>query len=195
MNYCCGHKQYPRLPAILAFDTFTEEHLFCVKLLMIYHSQKYTFRGKYCKFVTNRSWMMDIGNCGYLSFCMANILKMASGKPYIHKLSLLIYLLVRKTYILIKTVCFYKLNADLRIAYHLMMNYALFLVEIGGYLVFWALFEWLNFFMDLKWALKWIQHNRKPYFWHQDYKNQLRSYWVMAVSILVVHVAAILEIC
>ena len=31
-----------------------------------------------------------------------------------------------------------------------MMNCAWFLVEIGGYLVFWALFEWLNFFDGFK---------------------------------------------
>ena len=55
----------------------------------------------------------------------------------------------------------------------------------------WALCEWLNYF----YPLKWIQHTWKTYFWHQDYKNQLISYWVMAISILVVCMAAILEIC
>ena len=63
--------------------------------------------------------MMENPKFCLLSFSMADIFKMASGKPYIHKLSLLTYLLVIKTYILIKTVCFNKLKVDLRIAYHL----------------------------------------------------------------------------
>ena len=70
--------------------------------------------------------MMDNPNFGFLSFSMANILKMASGKLYIyiHELSLFTCLLVTKTYMLIKTVCFNKLKADLRIAYHLKKNFA-----------------------------------------------------------------------
>ena len=93
---------YPRLSTILAFENCTEEHQFCVLLLKIYHSQKYTFWGKYCIFVTNRSWMMENRKFGFLSFSMAGILKMAPEKPYIHKLSLLTCLFVIKTYILIK---------------------------------------------------------------------------------------------
>ena len=61
--------------------------------------------------------MMENPNFGFLSFSMADFLKMASGKSYMQKVSLLTCLLVVKTYILIKTVCFNKL--DLRIAYHL----------------------------------------------------------------------------
>ena len=56
--------------------------------------------------------MMENPNFGLLSFSMANILEMASGKPYIHKLSLLTCLLVIKTYISIKTVCSNKPKAD-----------------------------------------------------------------------------------
>ena len=41
--------------------------------------------------------------------------------------------------------------------------------------------------IELFWLLKWIQHTWKPYFWHQDDKNQLISYWVMAISILAVY--------
>ena len=44
-------------------------------------------------------------------------------------------------------------------------------------------------------SLKWIQHTWKPYCWHQDYKNQVISYWEMAINILAVCMAAILEIC
>ena len=89
--------------------------------------KKYTFRGKYCKFVTNRSWVMDNPNFCFLSFSMANILKMASGKPYIHELSLITCLLVTKTYMLIKT--------------NLKQELCIILVEIGGHLAFWSLFE------------------------------------------------------
>ena len=66
----------------------------------------------------------------------------------------------------------------------------IFSVEIGGDFSVWAIFEWLNYSL----TLIWIQHTWKPYFWHQDYKNQVISYWVMAISILAVCMAAILEI-
>ena len=42
--------------------------------------------------------MMENPNFGFLSFSMDNILKMASGKPYIHKLALLTHLLVINTF-------------------------------------------------------------------------------------------------
>ena len=78
---------------------------------------------------------------------MANILKLVSGKPYIHKLSLLTSSFVIKTYITVKTTCCSELEAEFIIAYLSITNCAwIFLVEIGGHLGFGALFEWLNYF-------------------------------------------------
>ena len=57
-----------------------------------------------------------------LSFFLADILNNALGKPYIHKLSLLASEFVLRTYIIIKTICFSELKAELRIAYHLIKN-------------------------------------------------------------------------
>ena len=65
----------------------------------------------------------------------------------------------------------------------------IFSVEIGGRLSVWALFEWLNYSLTPE------MNSAKPYFGHQDYKNQLISYCVMAINILAVYMVAILEIC
>ena len=67
----------------------------------------------------------------------------------------------------------------------------IFLVEIGDHLSVWALFEWLNYSLTLEMNPAYL----KTILWYQDYKNQLVSYWVMAICILAVCMVAILEIC
>ena len=139
--------------------------------------------------MTNRSRTMEIQ---ILPLSLADILNKAPGKPYIHKFSVLTSWFVLRTYIIIKTICFSELKAELRIAYHLIKNRGwIFQSRLVAILMFvpfsndWTIIQ----------PLKWIQHTWKPYFWHQDYKNQVISYWVMAISILAVCMVAIVEIC
>ena len=66
-------KVVPTIACNLGFWNFTEEHQFCVQLFKIYHSQKYTFRGKCDKlklddgksefwlFVTFHGWHFENG--------------------------------------------------------------------------------------------------------------------------------------
>ena len=78
-NWWCNKNEF-RLQLVAMIGRHpTLKRTFFVTNNLLWHSQKHTFKGKYCKSMINRSYAMENPSFGFLLFSMTNISKMASG--------------------------------------------------------------------------------------------------------------------